>query len=104
MRCFSRHRPRICRVGGCHSGERDPACFSSGGGDKRGCKCRGRSRASWGQAVSAAAGAAAASADTNGQSPIAYYTDMLFRTQTPPAQGTWAKLVPRWAGFLPDRR
>lgn len=40
-----------------------------------------------GQAVSAAAGAAAANADTNGQSPVAYYTDMLFRTQTPPAQG-----------------
>jgi hypothetical protein len=40
-----------------------------------------------GQAASAAAGAAGANANTNGQGPEAYFTDMLFRTQTPPAQG-----------------
>ncbi|QJP13265.1 hypothetical protein G3545_06140 [Starkeya sp. ORNL1] len=40
-----------------------------------------------GQAASAAVGATGANANTDGQSPVAYFTDMLFRTQTPPAQG-----------------
>lgn len=37
-----------------------------------------------GQAVSAAAGAAGANAGANAGDPSAYFTDLLFRTQTPP--------------------
>ena len=44
----------------------------------------GAAAQSAGQAASAAAGAAGTSANNSGQDTAAYFTDMLFRTQTPP--------------------